>query len=186
MGNPRGSSGWAAPDGQNGGVGDRDLVARLGEARVGRGDLAGLAVAPDGTVAVAVGDAGWVTSAAELAQADEEIRPRWVTWSQETAQRLVERDVRLATCWDVAAVHRLLFGGWRADAGFAWAYLRGLPPDRVPSPGPSGNAGELDLFDVALEDAEPRHRAADAAADPAKGSAAADHPLGRDGYLRSE
>ena len=25
--------------------------------------------------------------------------------------------VRLATCWDVAAVHRLLFGGWRAEPG---------------------------------------------------------------------
>jgi DNA polymerase-1 len=149
-------------------VGDRDLVTRLSEACVGRGDLAGLAVAPDGTVAVAAGDAGWVTSAAELARADEEIRPRWVTWSQETAQRLVARDVRLATCWDVASVHRLMFGGWRADAGFAWAHLRGLPPDRVPSPGPSGNAGELDLFDDAAE------------------PSTTDDPVGPDGYLRSE
>jgi len=167
-------------------VGDRELVTRLREARVGRGDLAGLAVAPDGTVAVTAGDAGLVTSAAELARADEEIRPRWVTWSQETAQRLVARDVRLATCWDVASVHRLMFGGWRADAGFAWAHLRGLPPDRVPSPGPTGSTGEPDLFDVALEDAEPRHRAADTVAGGAGGSAAADHPVGRDGYLRSE
>ena len=149
-----------------GGVGDRELVARLREAGVGRGDLAGLVVAPDGTAGVAAGDTGWMTSAAELAEADEELRPRWVTWSQETAQRLVARDVRLATCWDVAAVHRLLFGGWRADAGFAWAHLRGLPLDRVPSPRP--NAGVPDLFDDAEE------------------ASSTDDPVGPDGQLRPE
>jgi DNA polymerase-1 len=150
-------------------VGDRELVTLLRQAGVGRGDLAGLAVAPDGAVAVAAGDAGWVTSAGELQTADDEIRPRWVTWSQETAQRLVARDVRLATCWDVAAVHRLLFGGWRADPGFAWAHLRGLPPDRVPSPARARDAGMADLFD------------ADETADPA----GAREPVGADGYLRA-
>jgi DNA polymerase I len=177
-------------------VGDRELVTLLRRAGVGRGDLAGLAVAPDGGVAVAVGDAGWVTSADELHDADDELRPRWVTWSQETAQRLVARDVRLATCWDVAAVHRLLFGGWRADPGFAWAHLRGLPPDRVPAPGPARNVGDLDLFDAALESAEPEHQTAAAMAEvpgstgAAGGGAAdrslaqADHPVGPDGYLR--
>ena len=37
-------------------------------------------------------------------------------------------------------MHRLLFGGWRADPGQAWARLRGLATETVPSGGP------LDLF----------------------------------------
>jgi len=173
---------------------DRELVTRLREAGVGRGDLAGLAVAGDGTVAVACGERGWVGSAGELARADEEIRPRWVTWSQETAQLLVARDVRLATCWDVAAAHRLLFGGWRADPGFVWAHLHGLPPDRAPSPAPAKRGGELDLFDAALEAAAPESPATAVAggadgggpaggAEPAGGDAGA---VGVDGFLRAE
>jgi DNA polymerase I len=159
-------------------VSDAELVTRLRQAGVGRGDLVGLAVAPDGTAAVAVEDpaAGWAGSAGELAVADEEVRPRWVTWSQDDAQRLVARGVRLATCWDVAAVHRLLFGGWRADPGFAWAHLCGLPLDGVPAPRPAG-AGMADLFDAALED-ESAPAAADAAADAG--------PVGEDGYLRPD
>jgi DNA polymerase-1 len=193
-----GSLGYPRSPGRMGGVGDRELVTLLREAGVRRGDLAGLAVAPDGTVAVAVGDAGWAASADELRHADEEIRPRWVTWSQETAQWLVARDVRLATCWDVAAVHRLLFGGWRADPGFAWAHLRGLPPDRVPAPASAKNAGDLDLFDAALEGAEPEHQTAAAMAEvPGSTGAAggtggadrslaeADNPVGPDGYVRT-
>ena len=38
-------------------VGDVELVTRLRRAGVGRGDVVGLAVSPDGTVAVAVGEA---------------------------------------------------------------------------------------------------------------------------------
>jgi DNA polymerase I len=124
-----------------------DLVSALRRAGVGRGDLAGLAVAPDGTVAVAVADSGWTGPASALAEADGALRPRWVTWSQETAQRLVPAGVRLATCWDVAAAHRLLFGGWRADPGWVWAHLRGLPAGEVPAPGPRSPGA--DLFDTA-------------------------------------
>ncbi|MFY9852184.1 MAG: hypothetical protein WAK83_31840, partial [Trebonia sp.] len=125
-------------------MGDAELVTRLRQAGMGRGDLVGLAVSPDGTVAVSADAgaagalvAGWVGDVGELGIADEEFRPRWVTWSQEDAQRLVALGVRLSTCWDVAAVHRLLFGGWRADPGFAWAHLRRLPLDGVPAPGPA-------------------------------------------------
>ena len=78
--------------------------------------------------------------AAEVGRADEELRPRWVLWSGQTAARLAAAGVRLATCWDIAAVHRLLFGGWRADPGWAWARLRGLATDTMPADGP------LDLF----------------------------------------
>jgi len=158
-------------------VGDAELVTQLRQAGAGRGDLVGLAVAPDGTVAVAVGGqpAGWVGAAGELGVADDEVRPRWVTWSQEDAQRLVARGVRLATCWDVAAVHRLLFGGWRADPGFAWAHLRGLPLNGVPAADASRAVGMADLFDAMRED-EPTPVRAEDTADPG--------PVGADGYLR--
>jgi DNA polymerase I len=135
----------------------------------------GLAVAPDGTVAVAVGGpaAGWLTSVDELAVADDQVRPRWVTWSQADALRLVGRGVRLATCWDVAAVHRLLFGGWRADPGFAWAHLRGLPLDGVPAP--AAAVGMADLFDAAREEES----------SPTRTEVAGDaEPIDADGYLR--
>jgi DNA polymerase-1 len=83
--------------------------------------------------------------------------------------------VRLSTCWDVAAVHRLLFGGWRADPGFAWAHLRGLPLDGVPAPGQAAAAGMADLFDAAREEESP----------PARKETANDTgPAGADGYLR--
>ena len=149
---------------------------------MGRGELVGLAVSPDGTVAVSTDAgaagalvAGWVGDVGELGIADEEVRPRWVTWSQEDAQRLVALGVRLSTCWDVAAVHRLLFGGWRADPGFAWAHLRGLPLDGVPAPGPAAAAGMADLFDAAREEESP----------PARKETADDTgPVGADGYLR--
>jgi DNA polymerase-1 len=142
----------------------------------------GLAVSPDGTVAVSTDAgaagalvAGWVGDVGELGIADEEVRPRWVTWSQEDAQRLVALGVRLSTCWDVAAVHRLLFGGWRADPGFAWAHLRGLPLDEVPAPGPAAAAGIADLFDAAREEESPPTR---------KETADDTGPVGADGYLR--
>jgi DNA polymerase I len=124
----------------NEGVGD--LVAVLRRAGVGPGDLAGLVVAADGTGTVATADGESAVDLAEIARADQEVRPRWVTWSQETAQRLVARDVRLSTCWDVAAVHRLLFGGWRADPAYAWACLHGTPPNEIPP----AASGEPDLF----------------------------------------
>src|SRR5579871_545248 len=106
--------------GDNGGVADLSEV--LAAAGVRPGDLVGLAVGADGELTVATGAAewqpaadGWAGLAAEVSRADREVRPRWVLWSQETAQVLTGYGVRLATCWDVAAVHRLLFGGWRAE-----------------------------------------------------------------------
>ena len=173
----RGGAGAGFAVEQNGSVGDAELVTRLRQAGVGRGDLVGLAVSPDGTVAVSTDAvaAGWVGDVGELGVADEEVRPRWVTWSQEDAQRLVALGVRLSTCWDVAAVHRLLFGGWRADPGFAWAHLRGLPLDGVPAPGPAAAAGMADLFDAAREEESL----------PARKETADDTgPVGGDGYLR--
>jgi DNA polymerase-1 len=154
-----------------------DLVTRLSRAGVGRGDLVGLAVAPDGTVAAGLSEGGWTASVSEVRDADEKLRPRWVTWSQDTAQRLVAAGVRPAMCWDVAAVHRLLFGGWRADPGWAWAHLHDLPLDQVPAsqPRPSGDA---DLFDAAQE--------REAELGPAGLAGDSPDPVGPDGQLRPE
>lgn len=130
---------------------DRELLTRLRQAGVRRGDLAGIAVAPDGMVAIAPDPdpadpiGGLVATVRELARADEELRPRWVTWSQETTRRLIANGVRISTCWDIAAVHRLIYGGWRADPAWAWAHLRGLPLDDVPAGGGEAD-GTPDLF----------------------------------------
>jgi len=66
----------------------------------------------------------------------------------------------VAAAWDVAAVHRLLFGEWRAEPARAWARLQDLPLDTLPTTQP------LDLFSHADWTAQ----------DP-------DDPLGPDGHL---
>ncbi len=118
-----------------------DLAASLQQAGAGRGDLVGLVVAPDlGLGIAAAGGGGPLPPGPEavtaVARADEVLRPRWVVWSGQAAARLAGCGVRLATCWDVTAAHRLLFGGWRADPGLAWARLHGLAADNVPAAGP--------------------------------------------------
>ncbi|MBO0819891.1 MAG: hypothetical protein J2P26_03465, partial [Nocardiopsaceae bacterium] len=137
--------------------------------------LAGIAVAPDGAVAISPDDGspddgipGRVTTIAEAADYERAVRPRWVTWSQETARRLVTGGLRVGTCWDVAAVHRMMFGGFRADPGYVWAHLRGLPPDKVPEDRAAAD-GPLDLFS-SLSETGPD----------------TDQPIGEDGYLRPE
>jgi DNA polymerase-1 len=139
---------------------------------VRRGDLVGLAVAPDGTAAVAtVADGARLTTIEEVAATDDAVRPRWVVWSQATARRLVADGVRVATCWDVAAVHRLIFGGFRADPAWAWAHLRGLPLDAVPEERAADEP--LDLFSFG-------------SSEEAGGQAATDTPFGSGGQLRAE
>jgi DNA polymerase-1 len=131
------------------------LTAWLREAGLERGGFAGLAVAPDGSAAAvatpsaaASAEVLWTGEVSEVALADAAQRPRWVTWSGATAGLLVARGVRLTTCWDVAAVHRLLFGGWRADAGVVWATMHGLKP-------PDAGSGPPDLFDLSDDSGEP-------------------------------
>jgi DNA polymerase I len=145
-----------------------DLVTSLRQAAVARGDLVGLVVSPDRGFGLAVaGDRWWVPPGAEavtaIGQADQALRPRWVTWSGQTAAYLTDGGVRLATCWDITAVHRLLFGGWRADPGRAWARLHGLDAGTMPADGP------LDLFGMSGPD-----------------DGDAGDPVAPDGYLRPE
>jgi DNA polymerase-1 len=146
---------------------DQDLASRLRQAGVERGDLVALAVAPGGTVAVAGPQAGWIVTADEVAAADAALRPRWVTWSGQAASRLCEHGVRLSTSWDIAAVHRLLFGGWHAGPGLAWARIHGLAPGRVAAHDPGT------LFDAVPEE-------------PPRAAPPSDDPIGPGGYLSAE
>ena len=128
-----------------------DLVSWLRAHQVRQGGLVGVAVEPDGAVAVAVPDDALTADPGQLLAADREIRPRWAVWSQETAGALVRDGVRLTTCWDVAAVQRLLSGRWRADPAYVWACLHGVPADEIPSP----SSGEPDLFSFTEEQQAP-------------------------------
>jgi len=153
---------------------DGDLVTSLRRAGVARGDLVGLVGSPALGLGVATAEGGWSIApsaagvgpsagaaaagvnpsagaaaaglAAEVARADAALRPRWAVWSGQTVAHLVAEGVRPATCWDITAAHRLLFGGWRADAGWAWARAHGLATDPVPADAP------LDLFGMSGPD----------------------------------
>ena len=145
-----------------------DLVTSLRQAGVARGDLVGLVVSPAAGLGVATAGRAWSAAPgtrpiAEVGRADKEVRPRWAVWSSQTAAYLAADGVRLATCWDVTAAHRLLFGGWRADPGWAWARIRGLATETMPADGP------LDLFGMTGPD-----------------DGDDDDPVAPDGYLRPE
>jgi DNA polymerase-1 len=88
-----------------------------------------------------------------------------VWWTNETAAALLARGVRVARCWDVAAVHRILVGGWTATPPVVWAHLGRLARDSVPSTGP------LDLFSMEAHDLGE-------AGDP-------EDPVRADGHLRT-
>jgi DNA polymerase I len=126
-----------------------DVLAWLRANGVSQGDLVGLSVTADGFVALAVPEGDLATTAQQVLLADSEIRPRWVMWSQDTARRLVGDGVRVTTSWDVAAVHRLVYGRWRADPEYVWARLHGVPDDQIPGVA----SGEPHLFSVADDDA---------------------------------
>ena len=141
-----------------------DALARLG---VARGDLVALAVTPGvGAALVPVETPEEVVPieadpVAELAAVEEVLRPRWVEWTNATAAALVAGGLRVATAWDVAAVHRLLRGGWHADPARTWAAAQGLPSSRIP------DAGPVDLFST-IEEGD------------------AEEPVRSDGYLRPD
>ncbi len=173
------------------GIADDDLAGRLVDAGVRRGAVVALAVGAGGQAAVAVGsqtapgaatawtwpDGGsWADLVAGLAQLERRLRPRWLWWSAATtATPLVREGLRLATCWDVGAVHRLLAGGTSDDPGAVWATLHHLDPDEVP------RTGQLDLLATT---GEGRGRQGGAA-----GAARADEPeqpVDGAGHLRAE
>jgi DNA polymerase I len=144
-----------------------DLIDELRACGVQRGGLVGLALRPGvglGIAANGLQRGAMTTAPADFVDAVESaLRPRWVWWSKDTATDLIAADVRVATCWDLAAVHRLLFGGWRADPARIIAALGDLPSAGMPA------MGQLNLLDAVGDD-----------------GADFDDPLRPDGYLRPE
>ncbi len=144
-------------------------VAELERLGVARGDLVGLALAPDVGLAMVTRRGAVVARdatpdlIAAVGAVEAALRPRWVIWSNAAVAPLVRGNVRVATAWDVAAVHRLMFGGWRADSARAWAALHGLSLTDLPTTAPP------DLF----------HQ-------PAAGDGEPGDPVRPDGYLRPE
>ncbi len=143
------------------------LAVAFSEAGVVRGSRVGLAVALTGDIGFAYGDARFSISGPRAAEAvahvDGALRPRWVCWSKATAATLLASEVRLSTCWDIVAVHRLLRGGWRADEGRVWAQLHGLDHHSMPV------MGQLNLLGGEGDDGGDD-----------------DEPVRPDGYLRPE
>ncbi len=153
----------AAPAGQQ-------ILDDLGGAGFVRGGLLALALAPGVGLTVSMHDGSTFSARAGSAvhspvevvrHIEEAYRPRWVLWGSDTATVLVEAGLRIATCWHIAAVQRLLVGGWRTDPARTWAEVHELPTDQLPS------VAAVDLF-TPVDDGEP------------------DEPVRADGYLRPE
>lgn len=117
---------------------------------VGRGDLVALALDPVHGAALVTAAGSLVIGPDELARTvaalDDEVRPRWLWWSNDTAATLIHLDIRVATCWDLAAVHRLLTGRWAATPDLVWAAAHDLGRAAMPTTGP------LDLFSQAAQE----------------------------------
>ncbi len=121
------------------------LVDELAAAGVGPGRLLGVAASESG-VGLATADRRWSASLDDLAAIEAALRPRW-TWSgRPTADAVV--GLRLGACWDVAAVHRLIFGGVADDPAVVWAAACGLPLDGLPA------EGQLDFVNAGAADGD--------------------------------
>ena len=135
-----------------------------------KGDPLALALADGVGFGVANGSGRWAVAASNPAetarwveQLDRDLRPRWVWWDNSVASALLRHGIRPSTCWDVAAVHRLLSGTWRAEPASVWARANGLASDGIPE------LGQLDLLSAPVDDG----------GDPAD-------PVLPDGHLRPE
>jgi DNA polymerase I len=141
-------------------------LAALREAGAVAGTAVAMAAAVGGT-GVAVGGRQWAVSApaADVVRLlGSTLGPRWVWWSaHESAPALVAAGVVVTACWDVAAVHRLLHGGFVDRPAQVWAQARGLDPDAAP------RSGQLDLLSATSADE----------GDP-------EEPVRPDGYLRPD
>lgn len=103
---------------------------------------------------------GVACSLDDLRELDLDLRPRWVMWSPDTAAALVAVGVRLSTCWDIAAIHRLLHGGRRADPARTWAAAHQLATDSIP------DRVAVDLFNQSSPDDLHMHLRDDGHLDP--------------------
>ncbi len=131
-----------------------DAVARLHQHGIGRGSLLALVSWPDTGVALVAEDlhlsvdATPATAADLLTTIDRELGPRWLVWSRRQSSSVLRAGTALSSCWDIAAVHRLALGGWRADPGRVWAHHRGLDPATIPEHR-GGDGSVVDLFTAA-------------------------------------
>ena len=121
-----------------------DVVGALTAAGIVRGRSLAVAVAPGVGVGLATDDRCWAIGAVDVvtvvAAIEDALHPRWLWWSTDTPAALVAGGLRVGICWDVAAVHRLLFGGWRAEIAHLWAVLHDRPTDALPG------MGQMDLL----------------------------------------
>ncbi len=109
-----------------------------------------------------------------MARLDASAGPRWVWWSAATvvpALLRVDPALRLARCWDLAAVHRLLHGGSRDDPRDIWCAAHGLAVSSAP------RSGQLDL--LGLDGDTPSVSLGDDEGTP-------QDPVRPDGYLRPD
>ncbi|MDQ2796816.1 MAG: hypothetical protein M3Y06_06590, partial [Actinomycetota bacterium] len=143
------------------------LIAELSAAGVSRGTLVGVSTAPAIGTGLASGAQQWALAAPDsialIAAIEAELQPRWVWWGRPVPELFVASDVRPTACWDVGAVHQLLFGGARPTGAAAWAAVHDLPATGVPA------TGQLDLLGEHGDD-----------------TGDADQPVRPDGYLRPE
>jgi DNA polymerase-1 len=145
---------------------DETIVDELSHAGLKRGEFVALAFAQRVGLGMAM-PAGWSGSISTadpveaIRRVESAFRPRWVVWGNETTAMLVDGGLRVAKCWHIAAVQRLLMGGWRMDAARVWAQLHDLNDEVLPVVAP------VDLF-TQPDDSEP------------------DEALRPDGYLKPE
>lgn len=131
-----------------------------------RGDNIAIALQPGVGVGFAREQEQWFVEAhdpfALLTELNETHSPRWVWWDRTTATQIAQASLPIDRCWDVATVHRLLFGGWKTSLGEVWASLHGLPLDTLP------RMGQLGLLDMPDDEGD------------------RDQPTQPDGHLRPE
>ena len=131
-----------------------------------RDDTVAVAVAPGVGLGLAHEGDRWAVATddpvALVAELHEAGAPRWVWWDRSMADLLAAAGLPIDRCWDVAVVHRLLNGTWRAPLGVVWASLRSLSLDSLPT------MGQLGLLDAPVDEGD------------------RDEPIRPDGHLRPE
>jgi DNA polymerase I len=131
-----------------------------------RGDNVAIALQPGVGIGFARDTDQWFVQTPDplalLAELNDQTAPRWVWWDRSTATQIAQARVPIDRCWDVATVHRLIFGGWKTSVGEVWASLNGLPLDTLP------RMGQLGLLDMPDDNGD------------------RDSPIQPDGHLRPE
>ena len=152
------------------------VVDELAAGGVQRGTPLAIVVAPGTGVCLAWDSGRLAVRTADPVSVVREVAgldPRWTWWSaRETAAPLVAAGVRPRTCWDLAAVGRLLHGLRRGDAGAIWAAEHDLPEPPV-------HRAEPDLLELGGEDGGPLRADGQLSPEWLRGGYAADLDAGR-------